>query len=188
MVKIQVIIGSVRQGRVGEKVAEWFMKQLPLKTGYEFELIDLADWDLPLKMEFALPAMGQYGQTITKKWAAKITEADGYIIITPEYNHGYPAGLKNAIDQIYAEWQKKPVVFVGYGVLGAARAIEQLVTVTAQIGMVPLPMASINIIDSRTAFDDKYNIKPDHIKGSVDRLLTQLNWWTAVLKKARLEK
>ena len=76
MVKIQVIIGSVREGRVGEKVAEWFMKQLPQKTGCEFELIDLADWDLPLKMESVLPAMGQYGHAITKKWAAKITEAE----------------------------------------------------------------------------------------------------------------
>jgi NAD(P)H-dependent FMN reductase len=139
-------------------------------------------------MEASLPAAGQYHQATTKRWAAKVSEADGYIFVTPEYNHGYPASLKNAIDHIYAECQKKPVAFIGYGSLGATRSIEQLVQITAQIGMVPLPMISLNIIDLRTALDENGAVKATNLRGSVERLMTQLVEWAVVLKHFRQTK
>lgn len=188
MINIQVIVASVREGRNGRKIADWFMSQLPKLDDVNVELIDLADWPLPLSMEATMPAMGKYSLPVIKKWAAKISQADGFVVVTPEYNHGYPASLKNAIDQIYAEWQLKPLAFVGYGILGGARSIEQLVTVTSQIGMVPLPMLSINITDLRSAFDEKGMLKPENVRGNAERMLSRLVWWAEILQKARQSK
>lgn len=183
--KIVVIVGSVRPNRVGLKVAEWFMGQIPKQNRASFDLIDLAEEGLPFLNEPDLPAMGNYQQPSTKKWASKITQYDGFILVTPEYNHGYSPVLKNALDTLYAEWQKKPVAFVGYGSLGASRSIEQLVQVTAQLNMVPIPSSAINVIDLWEAFDDKGNLKPEKVRGNPDKLITNLLWWADVLKTAK---
>ncbi len=109
--KIQIIIGSTRQNRSGELVAKYVKNIASNKTDLEFELIDLRDWKLPFYDEVAGPMglKGNYSSAIGKKWAAKVAEADGYIFITPEYNHGYSAVLKNALDYAYFEWNRKPV-------------------------------------------------------------------------------
>jgi len=185
MKNIQVIIGSVREGRLGKRIADWLLSEIGNNPDFNFEVIDLKDWHLPMKMETALPASGSYSDPQTIKWATKVAKADGYIFITPEYNHGYPASLKNAIDHLYLEWQKKPVAFVGYGVLGAARSIEQLAQVTSQIGMMPLQMSSINIISLRDAFDEDGKLMGDHVKGNIEKMIEQLNWWADALKTAR---
>lgn len=182
---IQVIIGSVREGRSGAAVGHWFMEQVAHRTDVELELVDLKDWDLPLDMEAKIPAMNEYSKETTKKWSAQVSKADGYIFVTPEYNHGYPAGLKNALDQVYHEWAKKPAAFIGYGALGASRAIEQLVPVVAQIGMVPLSSRSINIIDAWAAFDDKGGINQENIRGDANKLLNTVIEWANDLKQAR---
>ena len=138
--KIQIIIGSTRPGRFSEKPAGYIYDELKKKDGVEVELIDLRDWPLPFYDEPLSPASnkGRYTNGLGRKWADKIGEADGYIMVTPEYNHGYSAVLKNAIDWVFPEWKEKPVGFVGYGNVGGARAIEQLRQVAVELHMVPL--------------------------------------------------
>ncbi len=184
--KIAVIVASTRPGRIGPSVASWFMEQISGYGKAEFTLLDLAEENLPFLNEPGMPAMAKYENQSTKDWGQKISSFDGFIIVTPEYNHGYAAPLKNAIDTIYREWQKKPVAFVGYGVLGGARAIEQLVQVTAQVGMVPLPYVAINIIDAHSSVGENGGIKPESIKGSKpDRLVEELVWWAKLLSSAK---
>jgi NAD(P)H-dependent FMN reductase len=185
--KIGVIVSSTRPTRVGPTIADWFMNQVKTAKDLEFELIDLAEIKLPFLNESQSPMMGQYEHDHTKKWAERVSSYDGYVFVTAEYNHGYPAPLKNALDSAYHEWAKKPVAFVGYGAMGGVRAIEQLVNVAAQLHMMPLSGTSntVRIIDVWAAFDEKGVLKPDHLKGSVGGLVEELTWWGNVLKEAR---
>src|ERR1051325_8788011 len=115
MLKIAVIIGSTRPGRVGESVAKWVYELAKKRTDAEFELVDIADYNLPLLDEPVPPSMGQYSHEHTKKWAAKIASFDAYVFVTPEYNHGISGALKNALDYLYREWNNKVAGFVSYG-------------------------------------------------------------------------
>ncbi|WP_431278185.1 NADPH-dependent FMN reductase [Leifsonia poae] len=144
MTKIAIIIGSTRPGRNGESVARWVLEHAEQRTGVEYELVDLKDWELPHLDEPMPAAMGQYVGEHTKAWAAKVGEFDGYLFVTPEYNHSTSGVLKNAIDYVGAEWNNKAAGFVSYGVFGGARAVEhlrlvlstlQVATVTAQVGL-----------------------------------------------------
>lgn len=185
-VKIGVIVSSARPSRAGGKIANWFMNQVKDTPGVEFKLLDLQAVDLPFLDEPMPPMMGQYTKQHTKKWAAMIAPLDGFIIVTAEYNHGYTAVIKNALDYLHAEWGKKPVAFVGYGVLGAAAAIEQLVNITAQLNMVPQPSHAVKIIDSWGAFDDEGNFSEGNLRGSkMDKMVENLVWWAKALKTAR---
>ncbi|HLX12932.1 MAG TPA: NAD(P)H-dependent oxidoreductase [Bacteroidota bacterium] len=143
MLKIQIIIGSTRKNRFSEKPARYIFDELKKRNDVKAELIDLRDWPLPFFDEATSPVAnkGIYANELGKKWAAKVGEADGYIMVTPEYNHGYPAVLKNAIDWVFPEWKGKPVGFVGYGSSGGARAIEQLRQVVIELHMVPIRTA-----------------------------------------------
>lgn len=138
--KIHLIIGSTRQNRFSEKPAHYVFAELQKEQDIEAELIDLRDWPLPFFDEAMGPSTlkGNYTNALGKKWAAKVGEADAYIIITPEYNHGYPAVLKNALDWVFPEWNNKPVGFVGYGSVGGARSIEQLRQVVVELQMLPI--------------------------------------------------
>lgn len=180
--KIGIIVGSTRPTRVGRTIADWLYNQVKDTPDVSFDIIDLKEVNLPFLDEPGLPSAGNYQNEHTKKWGEKIAQYDGYIFVTPEYNHGIAAPLKNAIDTIHAEWDRKPVAFVGYGALGGARAIEQLVQVTAQINMVPLPSSAINIIDVWAAIDDQGQVRPENMRGKVDNLTDKLVWWTNVLK------
>lgn len=133
--KIKVILGSTRQGRFGEKVAAWVMEQVK-----DAELLDLRDFPLPFFDETAGPSQIKepYTREEVVKWTAKIADGEAFIVITPEYNHGYSAVLKNALDYVYKEWNGKKIGFVGYGVLGATRAIEQLRQVVIELQMYPI--------------------------------------------------
>lgn len=185
--KIGVIVGSTRPNRVGRNVAEWFMSEVEHREDVEFELIDLAEENLPFLNEPKSPMMGDYAQESTKRWSEKISEYDGYVWVTSEYNHGYPAPLKNAIDTLYHEWARKPVAFVGYGGMGGARAIEQLGAVAAQINAVPLTgtSTSVRIIDVWSALDERGRVKPEFVRGSTKDLGDHLVWWAGILKEAR---
>lgn len=187
-IKIAVIIGSIRPSRVGDKIGNWLINQIKDVEGAEFDLIDLRSENLPFLNEHDLPAMGNYQQPSTKKWAEKIMQYDGFIFVAPEYNHGYSPVIKNAIDTLYKEWAKKPVAFVGYGSLGGVRAVEQLVQVTAQINMVPLPSTQINIIDIWSAFNENDDLNSSNIRGTTEKLLNNLLWWAKILKNARDEE
>ena len=133
MTKIAIILGSTRPGRNGEAVARWVLEQASSRTDAQFELVDLRDHPLP-HLDEAVPAsMGMYAQPHTKAWAATIAGYDGFVFVTPEYNHGMTGVLKNAIDYLYAEWANKSAGFVSYGSAGGARAVEQLRLVMGEL-------------------------------------------------------
>lgn len=135
MLKLQIILGSTRPGRAGEEVARWVTDIAQQRTDIDVELVDVAEYNLPLLDEPQPAVSGIYTKDHSKRWSAKIAEADAYIFVTAEYNHGVPAALKNAVDFLYAEWADKPFGLVGYGgAAGGARAIEQWRQILAQVG------------------------------------------------------
>jgi NAD(P)H-dependent FMN reductase len=127
------VVGSTRPGRNGEAVANWVYNIAGKHGEGQFELVDLADYHLTLLDEPVPPSMGQYTNEHTKRWAAKVAEFDGYVFVTPEYNHGPSGALKNALDFVYAEWNNKAAGFVSYGTAGGARAVEQLRLIMAEL-------------------------------------------------------
>lgn len=132
---IAIIVGTTRQGRVGANISNWVLSKLPQKESVRYELVDLAEWDLPMFDEPKSPQTGEYAHDHTKKWSAKISEFDGYVFVSSEYNAGYPASVKNAIDYLFNEWTGKPVVIVTYGWSGGASANNQLDEVFTRIKM-----------------------------------------------------
>jgi len=127
--KISVIIGSTREERRGQLVADWFLPITRADSRFDVTLADLKDYDMPLKMSFKEPSEYKdkdYPEADRRRWSKIIDESEAFIFITPEYNHAVPASLKNAIDQIYWEWLDKPVGFVGYGSRGAQDCIDSL--------------------------------------------------------------
>lgn len=184
--KIQVIIGSTRASRFGVQPAEWIFQELKKQSDLEVELIDLRDWPLPFFNESVSPAFnnGKYELDLAQKWAAKIGEADGYVFVTPEYNHGYSAVLKNAIDYISREWNKKPVAFVAYGSVGGVRAVEQLRQVAAELQMVSIRQA-VYIVNFWSLLDEQGKLKTESLQSSADAMIENLLWWTKALKTAR---
>lgn len=134
--KIQIIIGSVRLGRIGPELAKWIKNALEENAvEAESEIIDLKEWPLPMDDEPGLPALGHYDQPHTKAWSDKIAQGDMVIFLTPQYNWGYPASLKNAIDHLYTEWANKPALIVSYANRGGGKAAAQLKQVLDGIHM-----------------------------------------------------
>lgn len=154
--KIFIIIASTRPGCAGRKIADWLYELAKEQDPkIQFELVDLVDWKLPPLNE-PIPAMqGIYQHDHTRQWSEKIAQADGYIIVTPEYNGGYPATLKNALDYLYHEWSGKPISFVGYGVYGAQSAVQQLRKVTDSLKMQTIP-EQVAIVFHRDMFDKNH--------------------------------
>jgi len=188
MIKIQVIMGSTREGRFVEQPSRWIFEALQKKQEVTAELIDLRDWALPFFDEPISPSFnnGTYKNPLAAKWAAKIGEADGFIMVTPEYNHGYSAVLKNALDYVYREWNNKPVGFVSYGgISGGTRAVQQLRQVVLELQMVPI-RNGIHIPMYWTQLDEKGQYKNmDAHKEGTENFLNQLITWTTALKTIR---
>ncbi len=189
--KLHVIIGSTRQNRVSEKPAQWIYEYAKTKPELEVELLDLRDYPLPFIDEPTSPMnlKGNYSDERVRTWAKKVAEADGYIVVSPEYNHGYPAVLKNAFDVLYPEWNNKPVGFVSYGVLGGARGVEQLRLVAIELKMAPIQRslhlpAPILMALMKPQEGDTSNLF-ESITWQADGLLDQLLWWAKALKVAR---
>jgi NAD(P)H-dependent FMN reductase len=184
MTKIGIILGSTRPGRNGEAVAKWVFEEASKRQDAEFELVDLLDYDLPHLDEAMPPAMGQYAGEHTKRWAAKIAEFDGYIFVTPEYNHATSGALKNAIDFVGSEWYNKSAGFVSYGVYGGVRAVEQLRLVASQ-----LQLATVSAQVALSLFTDFENMSVftpgAHQLASVDTLIDQLVAWSEALATVR---
>jgi NAD(P)H-dependent FMN reductase len=190
MIKIKIILGSTRPTRFSEKVGQWIYEETKKKEDVGSEILDLKDYPLPFFDEPISPAMirdGEYSKEIVRKWAAKIKEGDAFIIVTPEYNHGPPGVLKNALDYLYYEWNNKPVGFVSYGSVGGARAVEQLREVAIELQMVPI-RNSIHILNHWNLLDENGNLKKealDPLRGKANDFLDQLIWWAKLLKSAR---
>ena len=183
MTKIAIIIGSTRPGRNGEAVARWVYENATKRAGVEYELVDLKDWELPHLDEAMPAAMGQYAGEHTKAWAAKIAEFDGFVFVTPEYNHSTSGALKNAIDYVGAEWYNKAAGFVSYGVFGGARAVEHLRLVLSQ-----LQVATVSAhVGLSLAHDfENWQLKPtDQQTAALTPLFDQVESWSAALETVR---
>jgi NAD(P)H-dependent FMN reductase len=128
--RVLVILGSTRKGRICAKVADWVAEIGRETTVAGFELVDLRDWPLPMDDEPAIPATGVYANDHTRAWSRRVSEGDAVVFVTPQYNWGYPAPLKNALDHLYAEWRGKPALIVTYGGHGGGRCAAQLRQVT----------------------------------------------------------
>lgn len=192
MERIQVIIGTTRPNRFGDRPAQWVAEQLAERDDVEVELIDLRDYPLPFFDQPAPAAytLRDYPDDAVRRWGEKVDEADGFVFVTSEYNHGYPASLKNAIDHIFPEFHRKPVAFVGYGNVGGARAIEQLRAVTIELEMAPLRHAVHILPDLMVPAmkADAYDASLfEPLLPKLQRLADDLVWWTKALAAARAE-
>jgi NAD(P)H-dependent FMN reductase len=186
---IKIILASVRDGRFGDKPAKWILGHAKKVDGIKVEILDLKDYELPIFSDATSPAYvaGKYGKKEVDAWAKKIAEADGLIVVTPEYNHGYPASLKNNIDSIYKEWNKKPISFVSYGSTGGARVVQQLKEVAIELQMAPI-RNNVHIMNPWFLTEEDGSLKAgvlDAYDQSAKNLLTQLVWWAKTLKGAR---
>jgi NAD(P)H-dependent FMN reductase len=183
--RIKVIVGSTRANRFSEKPAQWIFNLAKARPDLEVELLDLRDYPLPFFEEPFPPGLAKdnYTNPAVVKWREKVEEGDGFIIVTPEYNHGYPAVLKNALDYVYYKWAKKAVAFVSWGGAGGARGVEQLRLVAIELDMCPT-RAAVHI-PNPWFIKDVSEIDTDANKQSANALLDQLTWWTRALKTAR---
>lgn len=187
MLKIAVIISSTRAMRFADKPAKWFMDIAKTRTDASFELIDLRDFPMPFFDEVASNAYAPSANEVAQRWQKKIAEFDGYVFITAEYNHAPTAVLKNALDYAYPEWNKKPAAFVGYGSVGAARAIEQLRLIAVELQMAPTRTGvHIQGADFFGAWQQGAALEEmGHLQPGVQALLEELVWWGNALKTAR---
>ncbi len=185
MVKIAILTGSTRPGRNNESVARWVLDNATRRGDAEFELVDIADYNLPLLDEPIPASLHQYTKDHTKRWAEKIGAFDGFVIVTPEYNHGTSAALKNALDYLYAEWNNKAVGFVSYGSIGGARAVESLRLVAGE-----LQMADVRTAVNLSLFNDFENMsvfKPLPVQtDTLKTMLDQLVRWATALRSVRI--
>ncbi|MEO7586402.1 MAG: NAD(P)H-dependent oxidoreductase [Arachnia sp.] len=171
---LHVVIGSTRPGRVGAPVAEWFVEIARAHGGFDVEVIDLAEVALPMLEEPNHPRLRQYVHQYTKDWGATVERADAFVIVTPEYNYGYPASVKNALDHVYNEWAYAPVGFVSYGGIGAGtRSVQQLKQVVTTLRMVPV-FESVNIPFVGTLVQDGKLSASDGMATAARDMLTEL--------------
>ncbi|MGH8362742.1 MAG: NADPH-dependent FMN reductase [Gammaproteobacteria bacterium] len=182
--KIGIILGSTRPGRNGEAVAKWVYEIARKRRDAEFELVDIADYHLPHLDEPVPPSLGQYGKPHTHAWAKKIALFDGFVFVTPEYNHSTSGALKNAIDFLYQEWNNKAAGFVSYGSAGGARAVEHLRLVMAELQIATV-RAQV-MLSLFTDFENFSRFKPNpRHEAEVNTMLDQLVAWSGALRSLR---
>lgn len=186
MVNIKIIVGSTRPGRFNVQPASWIARLAKEHKDLNVELLDLKDFNLPLLDEDNTPMMGQYEKEYTKKWAEKIAEADGIIMVTPEYNHSTSGALKNAIDYLYQEWNFKPVAFVSYGsAAGGSRAVEHLRGIAAELKMYDIrEQVLLSNYWNHLNENGEFEFSESH-DTEATALLDQIGFWAAIMKDAR---
>jgi NAD(P)H-dependent FMN reductase len=190
MERIQVIIGTTREKRFADKPARWVAEALAARGDLEVEVVDLREYPLPFfdQPRPAAYTLRDYPDEAIARLGAKIDEADGFVFVTSEYNHGYPASLKNAIDHLFPEWHRKPVAFVGYGNVGGARAIEQLREVVVELEMAPLRHAVHILPDVMRPAMSADGYDPalfEELAPKLQLLADDLAWWAKALSAAR---
>jgi NAD(P)H-dependent FMN reductase len=188
-IKLAVIVGSVREGRFGPTVANWFTGQAAGRDGLSIDVVDLAETPLPL----AMPAFGTKPDPGTARvladLSARLDAADAFVVVTPEYNHSFPAALKNAIDWHNKQWHAKPVGFVAYGgISGGLRAVEQLRVVFAELHATTI-RDTVSFHGAWGQFDDQGQpVAPEGCNGAAKAMLDQLTWWAHALREARTSR
>jgi NAD(P)H-dependent FMN reductase len=182
--KVAIIIGSTRPGRNGEAVGRWIYENAKNRDDADYELVDIKDYNLPLLDEPIPPSMGRYSNEHTKVWSRKIDSFDAYVFVTPEYNHGIPGALKNAIDFLFKEWNNKVAGFVSYGSAGGVRAVEQLRLVMAEVKVATV-RAQVQL-SLFTDFENFSTFKPHeiHVK-STNNMLDEVISWASAMKTLR---
>ena len=178
--QLAVIVASVRKDRIGPMVTRWFLSQVQARTDAAVDVIDLADLDLP-------DDLGGGGDT--EIFAKRIDRADAIVVVTPEYNRGYPGALKTAIDSVLPEWRAKPIGFVSYGgISGGLRAAEQLRTIFSELHVVTV-QATVSLPHVWDLFDERGTLRqPERPRSAADTLLRQLAWWAHALRQARARR
>jgi NAD(P)H-dependent FMN reductase len=187
MLHIAIIVGSTRPGRKGETVAKWAYDIAQKRADADFAVVDLASFELPL-LDEPMPAMfGTYSHPHTKAWSAAIASFDGYLFVTPEYNHGTSGALKNAIDFLYAEWADKAAGFIGYGYTMGARAIESLRLVMASLQVATVrPQVGLSLT---TDFERTGAFKPtEKQEQNLNSVLDHVIAWSGALKVLRKQE
>ena len=187
---ISVIIGSTRQGRFSEKPAQWILQELRKREAIETRLLDLRDFPMPFfeqPLPPAMPGRPPYKHEVVKKWTAQIAGSDGFIFVTPEYNYGASAVLKNAIDWVYPEWNRKAAAFVSYGSAMGARAVQQLRETAIEVQMAPI-RSSVHIpVATLWAHFQGGDVEKGlaELENQANVMIDDLLWWTAAIKTAR---
>jgi NAD(P)H-dependent FMN reductase len=182
---IGIILGSTRPGRRGDQVANWVLEQASKRDDAHFDLLDLADFNLPHLDEAQSPAKGEYANDHTKVWSEAISGYDGFVLVTPEYNRSPSGALKNALDFLYKEWNNKAVGFVSYGAQASGlRAVEHLRQIVGELQMADVRAAvGVSLIND---FEGFTTIKPmPHHEPTLTAMLDQLVSWSGALKTVR---
>lgn len=186
-IRVALICGSVREGRFGPVVTSWLRTRIERRDDIDLDVVDLADLRLPLTQQAKPVPYGDYDAAEVRDWAARVDAADAFVVVTPEYNRGYPAGLKLAIDSVNPEWRAKAVGFVSYGgVAGGLRAVEQLRPVFAELRAVTV-RETVGIAQFWEQFDDAGRPRDGAVDRAADVLLDELLWWARALRHARAE-
>ena len=190
MTVISVIVGSTRQGRFSEKPAEWILRHLKKRSDVDARLLDLRDFPMPFfdqPVSPATPGRLPYEHEVVKKWTAAIAQSDGFVFVTPEYNYGPAAVLKNAIDWVYPEWNRKAAAFVSYGSALGARSVQQLRETAIELQLAPVRAAVYIPVATLWAHYQGGDVDAGlaALEAPAGRLIDDLLWWTAALKSAR---
>lgn len=186
MFDLKIIIASTRPGRKGPMLGSWIFQVAKENGGFDVSLLDLAIINLPFMDEPHHPRLKQYQHDHTRNWSKIIDEADAFIIVTPEYNFGYPASIKNALDFLFHEWSYKPVGFVSYGgIAGGTRSVQMLKQVVTAQKMMPV-MESVNVPFFMNYISEEETFVPNEgVKNSANAMLSELSKWTRALKTLR---
>jgi NAD(P)H-dependent FMN reductase len=193
MTVISVIVGSTREGRFSEKPAKWILQHLKKRDGVDARLLDLRDFPMPFFDQQATPATPgrePYTNEAVQRWTAAIGESDGFVFVTPEYNYGTSAVLKNAIDWVYPEWNRKPVAFVSYGSAMGARGVQQLRLTAIEVQLAPIRSSVLIPVATLWAHYQGGDVDAGlaEVGASAGAMIDDLLWWTAALKAARASK
>jgi NAD(P)H-dependent FMN reductase len=185
--KIAVVISTTRATRFGDKPARWIADIAARRNDIETEILDLRDYPMPFFDEVASNAWAPSQNDVAQRWQKKVAEFDGFIFVTAEYNRSIPAALKNALDYAYPEWNRKPAAFVGYGSVGAARAVEQLRLIAIELQMAPTRTGvHIQGADFMAVLKQEKKLEElTYLQPNAADMLDQLVWWTKALKAAR---
>jgi len=187
---ISVIVGSTREGRFSEKPARWIFRQLKKRDDVDARLLDLRDFPMPFfdqPVTPATPGRPAFEHEVVRKWTAAIGKSDSFIFVTPEYNYGPSAVLKNAIDWVYAEWHRKPACFVSYGSIGGARGVQQLRQTVVELQLAPIRSSIYIPVPTLLAHYQGGDVDAGlaELEAPADAMIDDLLWWTRALKAAR---
>ncbi|HVV81484.1 MAG TPA: NAD(P)H-dependent oxidoreductase [Kofleriaceae bacterium] len=185
--RIGIVLGSTRQGRFSERAGAWLLERAARHVDVAFERVDLRDYPLPFFDEPRSPLREPSRHPVAVRWSAKVASLDGFVFVHGEYNHGIPASLKNALDYLYAEWNRKPCGSFSYGNAGGARGVEQLRANAIELQMAPVRhavhLSGTDYLD--VVLHGKELAEVPRLEAAADLLLADLLWWARALRTAR---